>query len=267
MYEQFFTEGMPSLLETNKITYQKINNCRSGDMNIIGKPSATYMQCEQWLKNKKYYDPVALENLPLLWHAAVSNGIDPVILISQAMIETGFFKFGGVIDSSYHNTCGLKCTKGGGDYVANAHMRFKTWEDGIQAHADHLGLYAGSPNCPKYSPECASHQNKDYKINGTTKDPRHFTYLHGKYKTVKSLTGSWATDPQYDKKLMTFIKEIQNTQTTEDPHELADKPAMKTSNKSTANSNKKAGPLNKNTIINNINKGIKNGSINPFKRK
>jgi N-acetylmuramoyl-L-alanine amidase len=267
MYEQFFTEGMPSLLETNKITYQKINNCRSDDMNIIGKPSATYMQCEQWLRNKKYYDPVALENLPLLWHAAISNGIDPVILISQAMIETGFFKFGGVIDSSYHNTCGLKCTKGGGDYVANAHMRFKTWEDGIQAHADHLGLYAGSPNCPKYSPECASHQNKDYKVNGVTKDPRHFTYLHGKYKTVKSLTGSWATDPQYDKKLMTFIKEIQNTKTTEDPHELADKPVMKTSNKSIANSNKKTGPLNKNTIINNINKGIKNGSINPFKRK
>lgn len=184
-------------------------------MNIINKPTVTYEQCEAWLKSKTTANPLALQNLPLLWKAAIRNNIDPAVLISQCMVETGFFKFGGIIDASFHNTCGLKTTKGGGNYVANAHMRFDSWEDGINAHSDHLALYAGSPTCPKYSPECASHQNLDYKGNGTTKDPRHFTYLHGKCKTVKDLTGAWATDPQYDQKLMKMIKEIQSTKVEE----------------------------------------------------
>jgi N-acetylmuramoyl-L-alanine amidase len=206
------TEGLPSFRECAQILAKTkdTNYNRSDQMNILGQPSATYEQCENWLKGKTN-NPLAIQCLPILWRAAISNGIDPVVLISQAMIETGFFKFGGVIDSSYHNTCGLKTSKGGGDYAASAHMRFKSWEDGIQAHADHLGLYAGAKNCPKYSPECASHKNESYKANGTTKDPRHFPYLHGKYKTVQSLKGSWATDQQYDKKLMKFINEIKST--------------------------------------------------------
>ena len=272
MYEQLFTEGMPSLMEINVGSYHKSSICRSDNMNIINKPSATYLQCEEWLRSKNA-SGLALENLPLLWSAAVSNGIDPVVLISQAMIETGFFKFGGVIDASFHNTCGLKSTKGGGDYVANAHMRFKSWEDGIQAHADHLGLYAGAKNCPKYSPECASHQNTQFKANGTTKDPRHFTYLHGKYKTVKSLTGTWASDPQYDQKLMKFIKEIQDTKVNEENYNEGDKqtssikPTVTKKQTVAPKPKKPVGPLNTKTILNDITKSIKNGTFNPFKRK
>lgn len=180
-------------------------------MNILNKPTATYEQCEAWVR-KKTTNEVAIKNTPLLWKAAISNGIDPVVMIAQAMLETGFFTFkGGVIDASYHNTCGLKTTKGGACNVAGSHMRFKNWEEGIQAHADHLGLYAGSPNCPKYSPECASSTNEKYKCNGTTKDPRHFTYLYGKNSTVESLTGTWAMDKQYDTKLKSMINEIRNT--------------------------------------------------------
>ena len=67
-------------------------------MNILNKPTATYEQCETWLQGKTT-NQLAIDNLPLLWKAAVSNGIDPVVLIAQAMIETGFFKFGGVIDA------------------------------------------------------------------------------------------------------------------------------------------------------------------------
>lgn len=249
------TDGVPSFNECACFTAHTNPNYiyRSDQMLIINKPSASYEQCEKWLRNKTDCQ-LAIQCLPLLWKAAISNGIDPVVLISQAMVETGFFKFGGVIDSSFHNTCGLKTTKGGGNYEANAHMRFKSWEEGIQAHADHLGLYAGSHNCPKYSPEC-THQNKDCKANGTTKDPRHFTYLYGKCKTVKSLTGTWATDSQYDKKLMKFINEIQQT-------EVSSKETIKqiTNNQNVKATRKKTGAEK----WNEIKKGIKNGTINPF---
>ena len=179
-------------------------------MNIINKPTVTLEQCKTWIAGIKYASKLATDNMETLYNAAVNNGIDPAVLIAQCMLETGYFKFGGVIDASFHNTCGLKTTKGGSNYSANAHMRFKTWKEGIQAHADHLALYAGAKNFPKYSPNCASHPNDKYKSNGATQDPRHFTYLYGKCKTVESLEGTWATSKGYANKIKAIIEQIKN---------------------------------------------------------
>ena len=177
-------------------------------MKIINKPTATYKQCELWIKSKKTANKLALENLPIMWDCAIKNGIDPVILIAQSMKETGWYNFGGVVPASFHNPCGLKITKGGGDYEVGAHMRFKSWEDGIMAQSDHLALYAGGPTVPKYSPECGTHQNKDCKANGTTKDPRHFTYLFDKCPTVESLGCNWAPSASYGTDIVRMVKEV-----------------------------------------------------------
>ena len=178
-------------------------------MKIINKPTATYKQCEEWIKSKKSANKLALENLPIMWNCAIKNGIDPVILIAQSMKETGWYNFGGVVPASYHNPCGLKITKGGGDREVGAHMRFKSWEDGIMAQSDHLALYAGGPYVPKYSPECASHLNENHMDNGTTKDPRHFTYLFGKCPTVESLGCNWAPSASYGTDIVKMVKEVQ----------------------------------------------------------
>jgi hypothetical protein len=90
-------------------------------------------------------------------------------------------------------------------------MRFKSWEEGIQAHADHLGLYAGAKNYPKYSPNTKNYTNEKYKANGTTLDPRHFTYLYGKCPTVEGLSGTWATDKKYATTLKNIIAKIEAT--------------------------------------------------------
>ena len=184
-------------------------------MKIINKPTATYKQCEEWIKSKKSANKLALENLPIMWNCAIKNGIDPVILIAQSMKETGWYNFGGVVPASYCNPCGLKITKGGGDYEVGAHMRFKSWEEGIMAQSDHLALYAGGPYVPKYSPECASHLNADHMDNGTTKDPRHFTYLFGKCPTVESLGCNWAPSASYGTDIVKMIKEVQAIKVTE----------------------------------------------------
>ena len=178
-------------------------------MKIINKPTATYKQCEEWIKSKKSANKLALENLPIMWNCAIKNGIDPVILIAQSMKETGWYNFGGVVPASFHNPCGLKITKGGGDREVGAHMKFESWEDGIMAQSDHLALYAGGPYVPKYSPECASHLNADHMDNGTTKDPRHFTYLFGKCPTVESLGCNWAPSASYGTDIVKMIKEVQ----------------------------------------------------------
>lgn len=180
-------------------------------MKILNKPSATIEQCQEWINGVKTAHPIAKAMVPLLWDAAIANGIDPCVLIAQAMKETGYFNFKGVIRPNFCNTCGLKITKGGGDLEPGAHMRFDYWEDGIMAHSDHLALYAGSSNTPKYSPECASHQNEQYKKNGTTKDPRHFTYLHGKCKSVEDLSGNWAPGKDYGQEIVRIANQMINT--------------------------------------------------------
>ena len=185
-------------------------------MNILGETKISYNQLKAWVKSKKTADPLLLTNLPSIWRAAVKRGILPEVMCSQICVETGYFKFGGVLDASYHNTCGLKTTKGGSDKAAKAHMKFKSWEEGINAHADHLALYAGAKGFPKYSPETKGYYNENCKANGTTKDPRHFTYLYGCCKTVEGLSGTWATSKNYAEKILTLVKEIQSTKVVED---------------------------------------------------
>ena len=184
-------------------------------MKILSKPRATFEQCEAWLESKSTAHPLAKAMLPLLWDSAIANGIDPCILIAQAMKETGYFNFKGVIRPNFCNTCGLKVTKGGGDQEPNAHKRFEYWEDGIMAHSDHLALYAGGSNQPKYSPECGSHTNENCKENGTTLDPRHFTYLHGKCPNVEDLGGNWAPSKTYGTDIVSMVNDIINTKVKE----------------------------------------------------
>ena len=72
------------------------------------------------------------------------------------------------------------------------------------------------------------------------------------------MTGTWATDSQYDKKLMKFINEIQQT-------EVSSKETIKqTTNNQNVKATRKQTGAEK---WNEIKKGIKNGTINPFYKK
>lgn len=151
------------------------NNNISTGLNIISKPTSTYEQCKKWAEDKKASD-LFMEILPILYNTAVENGVDPTLVVVQCAKETGYCRFGGVLDAPFKNTCGLKTPSGGGDKDKNAHTKFDSWEDGVLAQVQHLALYAGKDGYPVSNP----------------KDPRHFADLFGKCKTVKSLSNNWA---------------------------------------------------------------------------
>lgn len=83
---------------------------------------------------------VAVEN-----QRAVNGGyaVDFAIVAAQSAKETGWGKFGGVIDASWRNTAGIKIAEGGGNFVPDAHERFDTWGEGARAHLNHLAAYTG----------------------------------------------------------------------------------------------------------------------------
>ncbi len=82
-----------------------------------------------------------------LYDAGLITGVDPVVLAAQCAHETNYGKFGGVIDETYGNTCGLKIRTATGDTPGD-HARFALDQYGYPrlgalAHAHHLRLYAG----------------------------------------------------------------------------------------------------------------------------
>lgn len=155
------------------------------DNKIISKTEVTVKQAEQWAKSKGATDNfVGLAQL--YWKYAPSHGnVNPAIAYVQAAKETGYGKFGGVLNESYKNPCGMKTVVGGGDTDPNAHQRFNSWDEGVQAHLDHLALYAGADGYPRSS----------------TYDPRHFVTVKGKAVTVNALGGKWAPSLTYGEEI------------------------------------------------------------------
>ena len=122
----------------------------------------------------------------------------------------------GVLDESYHNPCGLKNPSGGDDYDANAHKKFDNWDQGVIAHLDHLALYAAADGYPKTS-YVDSWKGEELSVDETY-DPRHTGWfgttsgILGKAKDVLSLTGSWASDPNYGIELFRLYCDATNSE-------------------------------------------------------
>ncbi|WP_100065573.1 cell wall-binding repeat-containing protein [Miniphocaeibacter massiliensis] len=186
---------------------------------IVGKPSTTVAQMKLWAKGKNA-NQTFINLAQTFYDISVERGIDPAVVYTQSAKETGYMKFGGVLDASYYNPCGMKNSAGGGDYDGEAHKRFKSWKDGITAQVDHLALYAGHTGYPKFSQDVYEHyiatNNSygakallDYKKNGTTTDPRHFPYLMDKkVTTVESLGKNWAPSETYGHDIVKMMKEL-----------------------------------------------------------
>ena len=166
-----------------------------GNVNILSSDSTTVAQAEAWARAKGATEEfIGLASL-YQKYASSRGGVNWVVAYVQAAKETGYGKFGGVLDASYHNPCGLKNSSGGADEDPNAHKRFDNWDQGIIAHLDHLALYAGAAGYPKTN-YVSKWQNANLDSTSTY-DPRHFAYLKGRATTVNDLGGQWAPSSTY----------------------------------------------------------------------
>lgn len=173
-------------------SYEETNAVK--DYHILNKPTATKEQIYEWANNNNATD-LYLSWIDMGYDIAKEYGIDPTVMFAQMAIETGFGKFGGVIDASYHNVAGIKTSKGGSNSDPNAHARFKSWEQGITAQAQHLSLYAG-----EYI------KNKSKIV-----DPRYFKELQGTAYTVSQLSSRWASGSRYGNDINRLCDNIVNT--------------------------------------------------------
>jgi N-acetylmuramoyl-L-alanine amidase len=151
-----------------------------------GRPTADRRRVHRWADSKRCAD-VFHDIIDGGWEHAGDIGIDAAVFVAQAAKETGFGRFAGVIDASFHNSCGLKTAAGGDNDDPAAHMRFPDWDRGTRAHCAHLALYAGV-----LTPAQAKRLG----------DPRAFESIHGVAPTVQELGGKWAPDPAYGRSIV-----------------------------------------------------------------
>ena len=170
------------------INVQAVEN----NLNIISTTKITAEEAKEWARDRNATSTF-INLADLYWKYYKSHGnVNPAIAYVQSALETGYGNFGGVLDASYKNPCGLKSNSGGSDTDKNAHQRFNSWDDGVNAHLDHLALYAGADGYPRM----------------VTTDPRHFSYIFGNAKTVQDLSSSWASDPSYGNKIMDLYNSL-----------------------------------------------------------
>ena len=121
-----------------------------------------------------------------IYDEAVSEGVRPEVLYSQVMHETGYLQFGGDVKAEQCNFGGLGATGNG--------VRGEVFPDvrtGLRAQAQHLKAYGSTA-----------------ALNNPCVDSRFQYVKRGCAPYVANLSGTWAADRQYGKKLLAILKDI-----------------------------------------------------------
>ena len=181
---------------------------------ILGSSVATKGQAVNLIKangNNVKLDCSIEEIVNLYWVEAEREGVRPDIALAQALVETGYFGYGGTVQPKQNNFCGLGTT---GKKVKGA--KFKTPEIGVRAHIQHLLAYSTT---------------KKPSINIV--DPR-YDLAHairkerGLIDKWSGLQGTWAMGSEYCEKIMVIYQAMLGMEMSEaEKKELLAKQKMK----------------------------------------
>jgi hypothetical protein len=111
------------------------------ELTVAGPPLASPEQAVNFIKSVNPHPKLNCsveEIVSLYYKEAGDEGIRPDAALSQALLETGFFRYGGAVESWQNNFCGLGSVSGGAKGAS-----FATPELGVRAHIQHLLAYTG----------------------------------------------------------------------------------------------------------------------------
>jgi flagellum-specific peptidoglycan hydrolase FlgJ len=164
---------------------------------ILGKSEVNAAQMRAYLKQK---NPEAPDFVAEYFRMEEIEGVRADVAFAQSLLETNYWRFGGIVERDQNNFAGLGATGPG-----QPGLSFPTPWDGIRAQGRHLRLYA------TYAPE----------LNDRKVDPRGLPdRLLGWAPFVEELSGTWAADPEYGNKIISLIHKMKQvpTENTPPPH-------------------------------------------------
>lgn len=142
------------------------------------------------LNNDEYDYEFLVEFASYYIDEGLAEGINSDAAFAQMCLETGFLRFGGLVQEEWNNFCGLGAM--GPEHPGEI---FETEQLGVRAHIQHLQAYATTEDIP---------------LNNTLIDPR-YNWVH-KTKFVEDiwgLAGTWATDPDYGTKIDAILSRME----------------------------------------------------------
>ena len=130
--------------------------------------------------------PTILDFCKMYVEEAKAEGVRADVAFSQAMVETGYLRFGGDVKPDQYNFAGLGAT--GNGVQGN---KFESVRIGIRAQIQHLKCYASTE-----------------PLNQPLVDQRWSESLRGKAPTVEKLVGTWAGSTTYADSIKKILREL-----------------------------------------------------------
>ncbi|MCM3670598.1 glucosaminidase domain-containing protein [Mesobacillus maritimus] len=138
-------------------------------VSILGKSILSSKQMQAFVKSK---NPFALRLETMYLSFAESYGIRGDIAFAQALLETNYLRFTGVVRAEQNNFAGIGATN-----RSTLGASFSTPQVGVLAHLQHLYAYATNKPLPPKHPLV---------------DPRFHLVSRGSASTWVALNGKWA---------------------------------------------------------------------------
>ncbi len=155
---------------------------------IMGIGNTSEVQMLMFLKHNNEAALTKYGDIPLLYREeAAIEGVNHDIAFCQMCIETGFLRFGQGVEPDQNNFANLGANGKTNPFGAS----FADQRTGVRSHVQHLKAYAS--NAPLFQPLVA---------------PRFHLVARGVAPTLSQLTGRWAIDPLYDRKILSLIRRL-----------------------------------------------------------
>jgi len=117
---------------------------------------------------------------------AAVEGVNHDAAFSQMCLETGFLRYGGLVQPEWYNFCGL-----GAIGPEQPGIVFPDPRTGVRAHIQHLKAYA-----------------TEEPLKGELVDPRYRYVRKGSSPKIEGLAGTWAADRQYAVKIAAILDRL-----------------------------------------------------------
>jgi hypothetical protein len=172
----------------NSRMYYQNNYNTSKPVPIMGRGRATTKQLLEFFSatNRHFHKNYVKKVIRTYVQESRIEGVNSDVAFCQMCIETNYLRFGGSVQKSQNNFCGLGATSSG-----NYSATFNSIRSGVRAHIQHLKAYA-------------SHK----PLRKKSIDPRFDRVKRGSVQYVQNLSRTWATDPQYGYKIIQKLREL-----------------------------------------------------------
>ena len=146
-----------------------------------------------FLQNNQDFEPSHILQFAQYYiDEAAAENINSDIAFIQMCLETGFLRFGGLVQPEWHNYCGL-----GAINKDQPGCIFETEQLGVRAHIQHLQAYATTEDVP---------------LNNELIDPRYNWVHKTKFAvTMGDMARFWAADPEYACKLEKLLDRLEES--------------------------------------------------------